>query len=87
MLYAWYSHATSHKESNAFYASYPFSLLSTGRQAGRQKRKIEKAWKLVERGYFTRVTLDAFAKHYSFTLVLLKIQNATTARVEIFLVE
>lgn len=59
-----------------------------GRQAGRQKRKIEKAWKLVERGYFTRVTLDAFAKHYSFTLVLLKIQNATTTvRVEIFLVE
>lgn len=49
-----------------------------GRQAGRQKRRIEKAWELVERGYFTRVTLDAFARHYSFTLALLKIQNATT---------
>lgn len=29
---------------------------------------MKKAWKLVERGYFTRVTLDAFARRHSFAL-------------------
>jgi len=59
-------HSTCPRAGDAFHASYSFSLLP-GRRAGKREG-LKKAWKLVERGYFTRVTLDAFARGYSFAL-------------------